>query len=191
MSEPAYPQYSYTTHLKLAELAEANDSRLVTMVWDRQRDLLTADVANVGLSTYMYDEKTPVLPVAQPNGNGHANGNGRKKALPKPHWNRRDLVLSVQGVVVKEVVPCAYNQIEVLDKFQTSGWVKRLVRPLAEEPDKVYSEILHETVRRLMHAQINRLLAFPRDGTGAAISWEYTAEGLAVIERCQEHVLVG
>src|SRR5439155_8384191 len=75
------------------------------------------------------------------------------------------------------------TQIPLLDKFQERGWVQRIVRPLEEDPDLIYSELLHEAVRGINEGHVNHLIEFHRDGTGGGVFWEYTAEAAAVLGR--------
>jgi hypothetical protein len=90
---------------------------------------------------------------------------------PRPHWDRRRRVLTFNGLVVKRFVPKAINQMLLLDVFEECGWPERIDDPLPQVPGKLPVHRLHDTLKQLNNARVNRVIQFGRDGTGTGACW--------------------
>jgi hypothetical protein len=119
-----------------------------------------------------------VPPVA---GRGCGAGDPAGRAVPL--WDAASRQLLSGGRVVKRFPRPAPFQELLLAAFEEDGWPDRIDDPLPRTGGRDPDERLHDTVRRLNGHQVNRLIAFVRDGTGEGVCWRPRAARRAPTQR--------
>jgi hypothetical protein len=101
-----------------------------------------------------------------------ASGLACRYALATPRYEAKPRELWVGDIVVRRYARTAWNQIAVLELFESQSWVPRIEDPLGTKFDPKYASRLKNTVSRLNHGQTTWLVHFHGHGIDRAISWE-------------------
>jgi hypothetical protein len=91
--------------------------------------------------------------------------------LCRPHYDRDRRELRVGQVVVRRFDREAWNQIEVLKRFEAVGWPQLIADPLGKIADATYAQQLKNVVFHLNHRQKPWLIVFHCRPIDRAIAW--------------------
>jgi hypothetical protein len=100
-----------------------------------------------------------------------------EKASPIPYWDNRRRELRVGDVVVKQFSCAAANQERILASFEEEGWPGHIYDPLPQDGASSPERRLRDTVKSLNRNQLQPLVQFRCDGTGAGICWSLNVTG--------------
>lgn len=102
------------------------------------------------------------------------NGELRRSVPSLPKWDAERRILSINGTIVKHFKWTAMNQEAVLATFEEEGWPTRIYDPLPPKIEQDPKRRLSDTIKCLNRKQKKRLIHFRGDGTGEAVTWEFT-----------------
>jgi hypothetical protein len=91
-----------------------------------------------------------------------------------PSWDRRRRILRVGARTVKKYRVPSVCQEAVLAAFEEEGWPPVIDDPLRPSPEQDCKRRLRDTISSLNSHQLNAIVRFRGDGSGARILWELT-----------------